>query len=371
MKFKIKRIELSNALNKVTKAVSSKSPLPILTGIKFDLQEDQLILTGSDADITIQTTIDAKEDLLDIEEIGQVVLNSRYISEIVRKIDSEFITFSILDGSLTQIKGENSEFNLNGSKAIDYPTIDLSKTGTHLTLHSMTIKTFIEQTIFATSDKETRPILTGVNFKASGHQMQCVATDSYRLSKKVIDLMQEDVSFNITIPAKSLNEISKIIDKNEDVDLYISDRKVLFVFDHLIIQTRLIDGAFPDTSRLIPTQFDYKLTINTRDILNAIDRASLFSIEMNNIIKLEMNEDQVLLTSSSQEIGSVEEDLSSGFYKGQPLSISFSAKYAADAIRATRSQKIVIEFTGEMKPFIIHDMEESDLLQLVLPVRTY
>ena len=154
MHFKIKRLKLLNALAKAARAVSIRSPLPVLTGVKFDLKNDQLILTGSDSDITIQTVIEADDDLI-VYESGAVVLNSRYILDIVRKIDSDEIEIEIIDGLLTRIKGNHIEFNLNGTDAIEYPRIDLSKTGTHFMLNSLTLKNIISETKFAASDKET------------------------------------------------------------------------------------------------------------------------------------------------------------------------------------------------------------------------
>ena len=133
----------------------------------------------------------------------------------------------------------------------------------------------------------------------------------------------------------------------------------------------LIDGSYPDTARLIPLEFDYELDINRADLLNAIDRVSLLLNEQNNIVKLDMSNEQVILSSYQQEIGSVEENLASSFYKGEPLTISFSCKYASDAIKSFSGDKIKILFTGEMKPFIVKDFDSDELLQLVLPVRTY
>lgn len=367
MNFKIKRTILLNALAKVSRAVSLKSPLPVLTGIKFDLKKDELILTGSDSDITIQTSI--KEDI-EIIEPGAVVLSSKYILEIIKKIDSEFVHIHIVDGTLTRIEGSGSKFDLNGTSYIDYPRIDLNKSGVNFQMKSIDLKQAIEQTSFATSEKETRPVLTGVNFKAKNHILECIATDSYRLAKRILNI-DSDVTFNIIIPKKSLIEISRIIEKDEMIDLYVSDRKVLFIFDSVLIQTRLIDGSYPDTGRLIPNEFDYSMSVDSISLLNSIDRASLLSNEQTNIIKLTMDEDNVIISSFSQEIGSVEENLSKAFYKGLPLSISFSAKYLNDAIKSINGDKVRVLFTGEMRPFIIKDLEREDIIQLVLPVRTY
>ena len=167
------------------------------------------------------------------------------------------------------------------------------------------------------------------------------------------------------------DEIAKIIERDDLIEMYVSDRKVLYVFDNNIIQTRLIDGTFPDTNRLIPESFDYELDIDTHYLLNAIDRVSLLNNEQNNIIKLDMSNEKVILSSYMQEIGSVEEILDRSFYKGDSLSISFSSKYATDALRAFNEPKVKILFTGAMKPFIVKDYEKDDLIQLVLPVRTY
>ncbi len=367
MNFKIKRTILLNALSKVSRAVSIKSPLPVLTGIKFELKENELILTGSDSDITIQTII---KDGIEVIEPGSVVLSSRYILEIVKKIDSESVHIYIVDGTLTRIEGSGSKFDLNGTSYIDYPRIDLKENGSYFEMKSTDLKQAIEQTSFATSEKETRPVLTGVNFKAKDRTLECIATDSYRLAKRILNI-DSDITFNIIIPKKSLIEISRIIEKDENIDLYVSDRKVLFIFDTLKIQTRLIDGTYPDTSRLIPDEFGYSMSVDSTSLLNSIDRASLLSNEQTNIIKLSMSEDNVIISSHSQEIGSVEENLSRAFFKGEPLSISFSAKYLNDAIKSINGDKVRLLFTGEMRPFIIKDFEKEDIMQLVLPVRTY
>ncbi len=367
MKFRIKRTILLNALSKVSRAVSMKSPLPVLTGIKFDLENDGLVLTGSDSDIVIQTKI---TEGLEIEETGSVVLSSRYILEIIKKIDAEDVYIHIADGSLTIIEAAGSHFSLNGTPAFDYPRVDLTKNGTHFVINSYKLKELIEKTSFATSESETRPVLTGVNFRMINNTLTCIATDSYRLAQTKMDL-EEEVTFNIIIPKKSLTEISRIIENDEELEIYVSDRKVLFVVDDYIILSRLIDGTFPDTSRLIADAYDYELSINSETLLGAIDRATLLADVSKSIITLSMNKDNVVLTSSSQEVGSVEEVLDKAFYKGEDLNISFSGKYLNDAIRSINSKTVKLQFSGAMRPFIVVDLDSDDNIQVVLPVRTY
>jgi DNA polymerase-3 subunit beta len=367
MKFKIKRSVLLSALSNVSRAVSQKVPLPSLTGIKFDLTEEGLTLTGSDSDITIQTTI---TEHLEVIDPGAVVLSSKYILEIIRKIDSDEVLISIVDGTLTRIEGGSAKFSLNGSPAGDYPRVDLSKKGVHVVIKSFTLRDIIEKTVFATSDKETRPILTGVNFKAAGTQLTALATDSYRVAENIVELGEEQ-SFNIVVPKKSLQEISRIIEKDALIDVYVEDHKILFVIDNYVILSRLIDGTFPDTTKLLAPSYDYSLEVNAGILLSAVDRAALLSEGENNIVTLNMEGEKVKLTSQSQEIGSVEENLANAFYKGDQLEISFSAKYLTDAIRSINTDTIKMQFKGTMKPIVITDVERDDNIQVILPVRTY
>ena len=370
MHFIIKRSLLLNHLMKTNKAVSIRNPLPSLTGILFTLQKDCLILTGSDSDLTIQTILYPQDDDLQILEEGSIVLSAKYILEIVKKIDSEHIDIQIVDGQLTRIKGLHSEFNLNGTNSQDYPNIDLHKSGSLFTLNAMVLKEVINQTRFAASDLETKPILTGINFKARDHILECIATDSYRLAKKTFPL-SDPISFNIIIPKKSLEEVAKIIEKEEDITIYVSDRKVLFCLDTLLIQTRLIDGHYPDTSRLLDIEKVSTLQIDTTYLLSAIDRVALLTDEQNQVIRFTMKENEILLSSFNQEVGSVEESIINCTYTGNPLEISFSCKYVKEAIRCFLDESIQLSFSGIMKPFIITGCKSKDVVQLLLPIKTY
>ena len=255
-------------------------------------------------------------------------------------------------------------------KSSEYPSIDFTMPTKQFEIHADQLLKIITQTSFATSDKETRPVLTGVNFKADGPNLECVATDSFRLAKKTIKL-DGDNHFNVTIPAKTLGEVAKTIDRDTTVLIAISDKKAQFWIDNTVIQTRLIDGLYPETSRLIPTEFMYELTLDARDILNAIDRASFIKSEGVSIIKLSASGKEILISSKSQEVGSSLEKLNAIHYKGNPLEISFSGRYVFDAVRVLNGTVVKIEFSGEMKPFIIRNAEDDSVLQLILPVRTY
>jgi len=373
MKFVISRTQLLNALNIVSRAVSQKNPRSILTGIKFEMNKNGLFLTGSDSDISIVTKIpleENKETIINVFEEGIIVLSAKYITDIVRKLESDQISFETIEENVVKIKDTVSDFNLICMVSSDYPLIDVGTNGDNLNLATADLKGIIDQTTFAASDKETRPILTGVNFKASGKVLECVATDSYRLARKIVNL-GSDANFNVTVPAKTLNEVARIIENEPNVSISISEKKVVFKCNRTLVLTRVISGAYPDTSKLVPTTFEDTLNTLASNFVSSIDRASLLSVDRSNIVKLLLTTENVEISSKSQEIGSVVEKISTYRYEGERLEISFTARYVVDAIRAIGSNEITILFNGDMKPFIIKNKEDSSVIQLVLPVRTY
>ena len=362
MYFKISKKDFYGALSTVSRAISANSPLPLLSGIKIDVKDDEICFTGSDADISIKKTLKKSEEvLIDIKETGSVVIEARNILELVRKIDADEIEVETIDGTLTKFSWNTAEFKLNGMNVSDYPVM----------------MKIITQTCFAASDKETRPVLTGVNFKCKGKQLECVATDSYRLARKLVVLENEN-DFNITIPAKSLtevgkssNEITRAFEKNEKILIAVSEKKAQFWIEDTVVQTRLIDGVYPETNRLVPTEFKHELVVDARDILNAIDRAQFIKSDGISIVKLSANNSEVYISTKSQEAGSSVEKIDVVSYQGEPIEISFSSRYVLSAIRVLQGTVVKISFSGEMKPFIIQNVDDDSILQLILPVRTY
>ena len=374
MILRINRVELLNNLNKVSRAVNSKTPLIALTGIKFTLTENHLELVGSDSDISIRCIIEKEKNnkqIIEIEEIGSIVINEKIICEIIRKVDSEMVEISVVD-DLAKIRSDKSIFSVNCIPAIDYPSIlfDDFANGQTFSMDALELKNLFDQTLFATSDKESRPILTGLNFKCEDNVLEVVATDTYRLTKKVITI-NESLQFNVTVPKAALDDVNKIVELGQNVNITVTDKKVLFNLGDCVINTRIISGTYPDTSRLIPNEFSQTLNISTKELVGALDRACILLTEKNNVVKLNMDVEEVFVSSKSSEIGYVVEKLNEYSYEGEKLTISFSAKYLLDAIRALSSEEISLLFTGDMKPIIIKSKTNSQLTELILPVRTY
>ena len=374
MKIKIKKDLLLENLNKVSKATSTKNLIPILSGIKFDLTKEGLTLTASDNDITIQTFIPADNKVMEIEKEGSIIIQGKYVLDIVRKLPDEFINIEVIDELKILIYAENSEFNLNGINQKEYPNVALENSKNFVKINTKLFKTIINQTAFATSTDESRPILTGINIKITGDILECSATDSYRLAKKQAKLNEiAGETYNIIVPGKNIVEFMKILNEgNEELEIHIFSNKVLFKQNNLLFQSRLVSGNYPNVNNLIPSDSFLKITANLSNLYDVIDRASILTSDKEkNIVTLETNKNLLIVRSSSAEIGRVEEKMNITKDNEEEIKISFSAKYMMDALRSFEGDTVELAFEGEVKPIIIKDVEDPNLTQLVLPIRTY
>ena len=371
MKCVIKKSILLENLVNTSKAISSKNLIPILTGIKFDLKEEGLYLSASDSDISIRTFI-PKDNITEIITTGSVVISGKYIVEIIKKLPDKDIVIEVVDGYNTIIQTDGSEFNLNGIDPNEFPNLDLEETKNPIVLNPVIFKNIINQTFFATSLSETRPLLTGINFKLNGNMLEVIATDSYRLARKEIDLKETyENEFNLVIPGKNLVELSRILeDDKENVYLHIFNNKILFKYKNLVFLSRLISGTYPVSSNIIPNDFRIDIECNYSDLYDMIDRASLLTSDKDkNTIKLELRNMELIISSNSPEIGKVEEKVS--IDNTDTISISFSSKYMLEAIKSFNTEKIHLLMNNDNSPIIVKSDKEVSLIQLVLPIKTY
>ncbi len=377
MKFEIMRHRLIDGLNDVMKAISSKTTIPILTGIKIEVTEEGLRLTGSDSDITIQTLIKVEENgeqIIRVIEEGSIVVQARMFNEIVRKLPTNDVEIEVNEQFKTHICSGKSEFHINGFDASEYPLLPEIQDDRQFSIPADLLKSIVRETVFAISTSESRPILTGVHWQVKKGELICVATDSHRLARRKTTLEQmPEGEYSVVIPGRSLNELSKIIgDSSVPVHIVMTNQQVLFKTSNVSFYSRLIEGTYPDTSRLIPNEFNTNVTIDGKALFQAIDRASLLAREeRNNIVRFTSLEGNVVeISSSSAEIGQVEEEIQTTLVDGEELKISFSAKYMMDALKAVGGQDVMVKFTGSMRPFIINSVHDDAVLQLIVPVRT-
>lgn len=377
MKFEIRRDWLLERLNDVMKAISGKTTIPILTGVKIDAKPEGIYLTGSDADITIQTFIPAEsnaEQIVNIERPGAIVLQARMFNEIVRKLPTNEVVIEVTDNLHTDIRSGKSVFHLIGSDAEEYPLLPDVSGDKQFTMPTDLLKSIIRETVFAVAASESRPVLTGVNWQIQDGVLNCIATDSHRLARRKVTLPQLPTEIdNVVIPGKSLNELNKILtDSSDEIHIMMTPQQVLFKTEHVLFFSRLLEGNYPDTSRLIPQDFQTTIEISGKLLLQAIDRASLLARgNSNNVVRLEtIGRVAIEISSNSPEVGKVQEEVQITELTGDDLKISFSAKYMMEALKAIDGQDIMIQFTGAMRPFILRSLADDAILQLILPVRT-
>ncbi|MFE7064206.1 DNA polymerase III subunit beta [Sutcliffiella sp. NPDC057660] len=370
MKFSIKRDLLMEGLNRVIKVVNQKHSIPILQGILFELTADKLTITGSDSTETIRHIIDADGDGLLIESEGNMVF-PKNIVEITKKLNKE-IAFS-QDGYNATIISGKSEFQIITLDAEEYPkfqSFDLNSPT--VTYKGPEFRDLVRKTAFSAADSEIRPILTGVCIEVVQEDCTLVCTDSHRLSK-ISKRAKVNQDFKVVVPARSLETASKIF-SDSDVDMYLSPQQLLLRNGSTLYLSRLLDGNYPDTSRLIPTDYQNKLTIDRKEFIDGLEMLKGLSLSADDnkggIVKLHINGAANLSTNQTQR-GKGKVDVPYTSYEGEEdFTISFSIKYAQEALKSIDKEKVDIFFQGQLRPFVIQPTEVTEELQLILPVRT-
>ena len=382
MKFTINRQAFTNQLNDVSRAVPSKATIPILTGIKLEANEDGITLTGSDADISIESFLPADNERyqLKIEESGSIVVAARLFNEIIRKLPTNEINLESNDQFQLTIKSGPAVFTLSGQDGQAYPHLPEVDTDHAILLPTIPFKEMINHTIFSASNQESRPILTGLNLSIFKDYVSGVATDSHRLSRREIPLHLDPSQLeltNLTIPKKTVVELVKIVEDDQDLKMVINEQQVIFLLDNLIIYSRLLEGNYPDTQRLIPQDHQTELVLNANDFLQAIERASIISHQgKNNIVQLSISPDQVKLAVKGNERGGLSEAIDYQAASGNELVISFNPDYMKDALKSFNGVDIKIQFQTAVRPMLLSSLEKAegdhnDLLQLLTPIRTH
>jgi DNA polymerase-3 subunit beta len=374
----INREYLAQAVGQVAKAVSSRTTIPILTGIKMSMTDNECILTGSDSDISIQSSIPLEmegKEIVKVVKLGSIVLPSKYLTEIVKKLPDSHVEIEVLDQFVTIIRSGNAEFNLNGLNAEEYPRLPQIEEDKVFSISTDLFKSMVRQTSFAVSSQESRPILTGVLWQLNEGELSFVATDSHRLAQRqaTVETNTELMFKNTVIPGKSLNELNRILDEeSEIIDIVVTNNQILVKANHILFYSRLLEGTYPDTTRIIPQSSKTDIVVETKLLLQAIERASLLAKDGKHVVKLSTIENNsIQISSNTPEVGKVIEQVEVKEITGEAIKISFNAKFVLDALKAIDSTQITIGFTGAMSPFVLKPIDHDRTLHLVLPVRTY
>lgn len=355
--------DLSDAVLKVSKALAVKTVNPVLEGIKLKATGDTLILTATDTELTIEKTITA-EVLME----GETVVVGKYFVDFVKKLEQEQIELSKLYDAQLQIKYAGSESEFQVYPAESFPVIKVEKEDNYFTISQKEFKDIVEKTTLACSTDDSRPILKGCYFEVTTNNLKCVALDGYRMSVVEKEINASN-AFNTIIPARTLSEITRLLDKeNEKLKVCLQQNNLFVQVDNTIIYSRLIEGEYIKYNHILPTSFINTVIVNREALLNSIDRASVVARnDRVNVVKLDI-QDGVMKISARSEIGNVNEKININF-DGKDLVIAFNGKYLTEYLKIVSDEFVKLQLNSSIDPCVITPVDNNSFLYLILPVR--
>jgi DNA polymerase III subunit beta len=364
MKISIARSELLEALSTVSKGMSARSTLPILSGVLISAGEGEISLQATDLEISIRHTAPAL-----IEQEGQIVVPGKLLMDIVRSLPEAAVTIET-EGETAHIRCQHSSFTVKTLKPSDFPKFPEVEVNKSLSLTSSTLVSMVRQVSKAVSRDETRAILTGILLIIEGPSIKMVATDSYRLAVKETILEEtagEDIE--VVIPGKALEEVTRLGSEAEKVVLGISDNQIVFEFGNTVFVTRRIEGTFPNYKQLIPKESETTAVVSGEELTAAVKRVSLMALH-NTPLKLSVNvEDQTLsLSATTQDVGDASEDLMVKT-EGKDVEIAFNHAFLMDGLNSVGTDSVRLEVQSALKPGLLKSVEEEGFLYLLMPVR--
>ena len=374
--FSINKNLFLQSLNITKRAISSKNAIPVLSTIKIDVTNEGITLIGSNGQISIENFISQKDENagLLINSLGSILLEASFFINVVSSLPDVTLDFKEIEQHQIVLTSGKSELTLKGKDSEQYPRIQEIAASNPLVLETKLLKKIINETAFAASVQESRPILTGVHFVLSNHQeLKTVATDSHRLSQKKLTLEKNSDNFDVVIPSRSLREFSAVFtDDIETVEIFFANNQILFRSENISFYTRLLEGNYPDTDRLIPTDFNTTVTFDVVHLRQSMERARLLSsATQNGTVKLEIKQGVVTAHVDSPEVGKVDEEIDTVAVSGEDLTISFNPTYLIEALKALNSEKVTISFISAVRPFTLVPADtDEDFMQLITPVRT-
>ena len=355
--------KLQEGISIVTKAITGKTTMQILEGIYLEATKDGITLIGSDMDVSIETKVEA-----DVIKEGSIVIDAKLFSEIIRKLPNSDVKIEITETDLIQITCEKSVFNLVFMNACDYPALPSFNENLNVEVPQNLLKNMIKGTSFAIAQDEARPILQGILFEVKNKVLNLVALDGYRLAVRS-ELLDVDDNIEVVIPGKTLNEVSKILEDTSDiVKITFTNNHILFNVGDTKIISRLLDGKFVNYVSLLPQEYKLCVDVKKQDLQNGLERASLMAKEGNsNLIKLDIQDDNLIITSNSQ-LGKVREEVTINL-QGEELQIAFNSRYLLDVLKNMEEEDIVMEMSSSVTPCVIKGKNLKNGKYLVLPVR--
>ena len=368
MKFVCYKDTIIKALNSVVKGVASKTTMPILEGILIQTNEGEIKLTTYDLEIGIEYTMKC-----DIIEHGSTVVNATMFTEIIRKLPDTEINIGVNENNLLTIECEGALYKLATMNPDEFPDLPKIEVENSVELEQGTLKNMIRKTIFAVSSDENRPIFSGCLFEIKENKLNIVAIDGFRLALRIINLPVHVNDFKAVIPAKTLNEVIKIVsDSFEIVKIGVAKNQALFEMENCKIVTRILDGEFLNYNSVIPTEWQTRVRVNRNDLQNSFERISLISsssIEKEKKYPVRVTVDLgKMIISCTNQTGDAKEEVYIST-EGKYLEAGFNPKYFLDCLKAIDDEEIYVEFGSNISPCLVKSVENSDYVYMILPIR--
>ena len=363
MKFSCNTQTLNQAIMNVTLAVSQKSGLPALEGILVRAKDGLVRMVGYNLELGITTTIQTR-----VAEDGEVVIPAKLFSEIVRKIDSDEVSISCDPRFLVEINGGVSQFTILGMSALEFPELPAVGDGVGVTLGRKTLSSMIDQTLFAVSTSDAKPVHTGCLFVLEEDQITLVAVDGFRLAmRKEKAAIQQSIRF--IVPGRTLSDLLKLLGDSDDMlELQVSRKHILFTLGDCSVISRLLEGEFLDYNAAIPKESATTVTVSTRALLSSIERTSLLITDkIKSPLKVAFG-DGLIKMSCSTTIGKAYDECVCAI-DGTPLEMGFNNRYLMDALKHSESDMVKLEMGGPLSPMKVVPLQDDSFLFLVLPMR--
>ncbi len=369
MKLSIKREPLEKILNNLAEAIPVQTPENNLKNFLFTVTDTSLIILSSDGTLSMEAVIDLKEDnSIVINSIpGTIQIPADLLIKAIKHLSAEVITLELVDETILYLTDETAEFKLKVVAANEYPSIDMDTASKEFIQIKMSdFCELYNATYFATATKGSKELFCGINIAAKNDKLTFVATDSYRLARKYIPL-QENHLFSITVPRNTLTVISHI-NNYDSLTMYIENSKVLFKVGIYTISSKLYSGEFPNIDKIIPTNISYKLNVNSKEFINAIDTISIIN---NYKVKVSCQLDgQVEVSTNNPQNGYSNTYLKNVKYEGnENFVIIFNSTYVVEAIKALNSESVTLEFVSDSRAFLVSSSNQT-ITQVVTPIRT-
>jgi len=366
MKFTCEKLLLVAAILTASRAVATKSPVPLLEGLLLESENESVKISGYDLKTGIVTTVPAQ-----VEASGGIVLNARLFGEIIRKMPGQYVTIDVNSGYVAKISSEMSEFEILGSPISDYPELPSVDGNDSLEICESVLKKMISQTNFAVSENESRPIHTGALFETSDGELTIVAVDGYRLALRkepLSSIGDSDMSF--VVPGTALSEVERITsDGEEAVKITLGSKHIMFSIGDTLLISRRLEGEFLNYKNSIPQSAKFQIKVEKDEFISAVERVSLIiSDKLKSPVRCVFGDGVVNLFSASSLGKASDECVVEG--NAEELEIGFNDKYLLEALKAAPSDRVNLELNSGVTPCIISPAEdESNFLYMILPVR--